>query len=646
MKPIFPVIVVGVILGLAPSQAHGQSITEFEEYTVQKGDTCTSIAEKFFGDKRRYDYIHAYNDLSKDNYACVPGKQLKIAKIPPVPDALVGQKAGDVRARGPAQPNWNEAQAGMDLYSAWRLNTMDQARAEIAFQDTSNLLMAPNTLVIIYGESRDKSQVVPAKTVLETGRLRSKLDELAGVTIESPSSIAEFGTGQAQMTVEEGGLTRVENHLGKATTVVGKAGGKVAVKPGMGTRIKPNEKPEPPRPLPPTPVWKQEGGLALGVGGAGATITLAWEPVKEATSYYVELARDPRGVDVVESVFVPAEKTRLEIKGVPAGTFYAVISSVDADKFESIPTAVRHIRSTVVASSERAVALGEDGLAHVVLGTEVRAPKGVLCRTSGDTDFGEKAIFRKAGQADLECKLGDQFGKTPVLVNAPTAARADERRLSTLSKRVVQLAFAPAAPEGVTFTASNAELDTAVPTPEGYAIRLKALSTEPVHVTAQYGDLPLATFAFEVDPVAASQHRDVDVFRLHMMAGYAYYDGIPALDVGIAGASLHVQGSVIPTKYLGLAASLGAGQFDQSVLDWRALALVGLFESDARPFAGVGPGGIVVEDHQLVMHAELGVMPNISEDFGWTFEAGAMFTANGGDFGAVPQARVGLWWSF
>ncbi len=639
-------VLAGLLLSLVPSAAMAQEITEFEDYVVKPGDTCTSIAEKFFGDKRRYDFIHAYNDLSADSHACVAGRKLKIAKIPPVPDALLGQKGGEVRARGPEQADWNDAQTGMDLYSAWRLNTLEKAKAEIAFQDTSTLIMSANTLVVIYGQSQEKSKIVPAHTVLETGRLRSRLDELAGVKIESPSSTAELGSGQAQVTVEEDGLTRVENHLGGSAKVVGKAGGEVSVKEGMGTRIKVNQKPEPPRPLPPTPVWTGKDDVVLGFKGIGATIILEWKPVKVAESYYVELAKDARGVNVVESVFVPGDKTRLEVKGVPAGTYYAVVSAVDADKFESVPTAVRHIRTALVVMPNGSINLDDTGAKHVVLGTKLRAPRGMTCRTTADGEFVEKTAFVTEGGTSLECKIGDLVGLTSVVVDAPTAKRADERELALGQYRIVKLAFDPSAPSDVVFEGDGLEVDSAMPIEGGYAVRVRATDDTKATLRAHYGSVALGSFDYKVGAPTEAKLIEPDVYYLQLMAGYAYYDGLDALEVGAAGASIHIQGAVIPTKYIGLAASIGAGQYDAAVLDWRAQVLVGLFENDARPFVSLGVGGLMVEDHITDFHAGIGLMPSINEHFGWSFDTGAIFTSESGSIDAVPQARAGLWWSF
>lgn len=40
--------------------AAGDTI-EIVDYTVVEGDTCPSIARRLFGDRRRYDVLHAYN---------------------------------------------------------------------------------------------------------------------------------------------------------------------------------------------------------------------------------------------------------------------------------------------------------------------------------------------------------------------------------------------------------------------------------------------------------------------------------------------------------------------------------------------------------------------------------------------------------
>ena len=67
----------------------------------------------------------------------------------------------------------------------------------------------------------------------------SRLAELTGgpVTVTTPSATAELGAGSALVSVDDAGLSTVANHDGRPVALAGKAGGQVAVKAGMGTRV-------------------------------------------------------------------------------------------------------------------------------------------------------------------------------------------------------------------------------------------------------------------------------------------------------------------------------------------------------------------------------------------------------------------------
>src|SRR5690606_4590193 len=110
-------------------------------YRIQPGDTCSSIAEEFYGDASQYTLIHRANDLGAPPHDLRPGATLR---LPVTPDAFVSQKGGPVQARGP-DAAWAAAAEGLELYRLWRLNTLDGARALVGFRDDSTLMLRENT---------------------------------------------------------------------------------------------------------------------------------------------------------------------------------------------------------------------------------------------------------------------------------------------------------------------------------------------------------------------------------------------------------------------------------------------------------------------------------------------------------------------
>ncbi|MEO1270665.1 MAG: LysM domain-containing protein, partial [Myxococcota bacterium] len=111
----------GVVCSI-PSLAWTQSKTFV--YEVKDGETCMSLAKRFYGDKNRYTLIHEYNpSLGPVPHDLQPGQKLTLPLLINDPDARITGRRGEVRARPPAKPSWASAPVGLELYRAWRVNS-------------------------------------------------------------------------------------------------------------------------------------------------------------------------------------------------------------------------------------------------------------------------------------------------------------------------------------------------------------------------------------------------------------------------------------------------------------------------------------------------------------------------------------------
>lgn len=408
----------------APQPAGGR---EFVDYTIQAGDTCASIAERVYGDRRHASIVHDYNphatrDPSGCNASLQPGTRLRLpreAPTPSAPDAEVTGLHRVVRSRPPGRDTWAEAYVGQALFRGWRVNTLEQAAAELAFRDASLLRLRENTLVIIFGPTQAQARRSGTKAVLEEGALRSRLSELSGgVRVETPSAQVDLAAGSSLVSLDRERTSRVANFEGREV-VVATAQGRAPVKVarGMGTKVSRTSPPTPPRPLPPSPAWL-EGDPSSFVALVGRSVVGgSWAPVAGAAFYRVEIALERDGRNPMGAVGVPASITSFELRGLAPGTYHVAVSAIDADQFESPPSAWRELRVVEARLVEPAgtapqprPASPDEAAAplRVAAGTSFVAPQGYRC-AAGAGQPAEQVALTVAGATTVRC-IGSDGG--------------------------------------------------------------------------------------------------------------------------------------------------------------------------------------------------------------------------------------------
>ncbi len=413
---------------------------ELMDYQTQEGDTCKSIAKRFFGDSRRWDVLHRYNPQLSERplpHRFAAGEVLRIPSSDPSlgPDAQITAAQEEVRARPAQDDGWNLAQVGLNLYRGWRVNTLARSFAEVTFRDTTQVELRENTLVIIYGGTRTQARRAKSEAVLERGALRARLGELSGdLAVETPSSSTQLEQGKALVTVDETETTRVANHGGKAARVRGKRKGKasgkgVEVAAGFGSKVERGKDPSPPRPLPPAPGWSQTAPITfLALPDRPATVEGSWSPVGDAAAYRVELARSLEGRDVVASVRVPSTTSNYRVQALPAGDYYARLSSIDGEEFEGVPgdPAVVRVREAQLVLPGGVEPGGEpDGPIEVLPGTRLELPPGASCAADG-TDLGDGIVFPIEAGVSVQCTdAGGDVLVLPTIATVPVAVAGE-----------------------------------------------------------------------------------------------------------------------------------------------------------------------------------------------------------------------------
>ncbi|AWV88657.1 FecR domain-containing protein [Bradymonas sediminis] len=642
----------------------------FVSYTVAPGDTCTSIAAKFYGDARAYNHIHDYNDLSKDGYACRPGMKLRLPVLPDQPEAQLMARTGEVRAK-PPKAEWDPVDVGAGLFEAWRVNTLSRARAELGFRDESEIQMQENTLVVIYGPSKDKAERrIGRRAHVDKGRLKTALSGLSGapMDVSTPDAKAEFKSGKAQVTVEDG-ESRIANHSGSAARVTAPDGsGAVSVKAGHGTRVKRGKRPEKPRPLPATPTWGDTfSPSALTFTGGSATVNATWNPVKNAEAFYVEISRGRRQLDVLFSKRVPATTQALQMQELPPGRYYVSIVAIDKSEFESIPSELRRLRVYQMGVNPSQII---DAKARTfLLGASFKAPRGMTCQV-GDGAFEELVSLRKIGENKINCK--DEEAQVEMTVQAvePEVDILDASSFDVAVRRgdakAVDLQFSPRLPSSVRLEGS-----------EGVALKAEKLNETTMRLTISpredaelgaskigvfYEDTRLSALDLEVEPADAAAPTPTPVapqvkpaeYLISAMLGYDVvgFDPYWGDDFPVPGASLEVGFGLVPTRYFAAEARVGMSLHSDATTELgfsaRAQGMAGIFENVASPYIGIGAGWKHWLDNgsRFELRPSIGVMPKVGESMRLRAEVGADLTPVSSELRILPELRVGASWSF
>lgn len=345
------------------------------QWGVQKGETCEDIATAMYGGAQHRALLLRYNRIT-----CTPGAPLKEgltlvlpAKVTTVPTARITSVNPDTQARPPGG-GWGPAYSGQGLGRNSNVNTRDEGRAAIQFVDRSRIYLAEHTLVVIFGTASQTavSKTVPPVAEVKSGELQAGLTALRG---GRSAEIAVAGGGRVSATSRDtvvrkkNARTTVSVFDGSAK--VSSAGKAVDVPTNFGTAMVERKAPEPPRPLPPAPLWDAGGSpLVTLADGDEGVLRARWNAVPEAARYRLEVATVPDFATVVLREEVPADVLAFRAEKIPPGDYWLRVRAIDTEDFLGLAATARAV-SVVRASFSRGTGALDGG------GFEV-SPYGVL----------------------------------------------------------------------------------------------------------------------------------------------------------------------------------------------------------------------------------------------------------------------------
>ena len=354
----------GPALAADPTPGYQEPVIQ---WVVQKGETCASIATSAYGSPKqtallgRYSRVRCGGELPEGLTLVIP------ASATALPDARVKSLNPAVQAK-PAGGAFAPISPGAPLQGGHSIQTEATGRADIEFLDRTRIFLADNTLVVIHGTAARTSvkKNAPPAVELEQGEVKAGLAALRGEGIE----IGVAGGGRITATSKDA----VVEQKGKRTTVavfdgsatLKNAGKSVTIPKDFGARAEGQKPPDPPRPLPPAPVWdagSQGPGafpeIALTLTDRGPDVALGWDEVAKAKAYRVEIARDAGFGDLVVRTEVPASTRTLRAEGLPPGAFWIAVRAIDNEDFLGLAAVRRHVVVAATATTGPARLEGE-----------------------------------------------------------------------------------------------------------------------------------------------------------------------------------------------------------------------------------------------------------------------------------------------
>lgn len=354
---------------------------KYRLYTVEPGDSCWSIALKFFGSGEKYTLIHQFNRLGPLPHLLKPGQTIRLPLSAQNPDAKIGWLQRDVKTRAPYAIDWRKAKEDMGLWKLYKVITGRGAAAGIRFEDESNLRMRENALLVIYGGSVDKTHnenIIKTKVKVEEGTVVAGLNKLDGkpLRVQTPSALVELKSKRSQIEVDRQKMSILSVHQGKAN--IAAQGAKIDVPSGYGTTVQKGKKPNKPKKLPQAPQWKITGNGIIPISkGDNSGFVAKWHSVKGAAKYRVEFAKDKAFRYPLLVALVDAKITQFKTEKLKAGRYFARISAIDKLKLEGKPSTIKEWKiiplqtSRFLVKNEQLNEYQASGLMRIDLSKEV-----------------------------------------------------------------------------------------------------------------------------------------------------------------------------------------------------------------------------------------------------------------------------------
>ncbi|MBX3188392.1 MAG: FecR domain-containing protein [Labilithrix sp.] len=328
-------LVVAIVLAAVEARA------DDVRHVVKANESCSSIAQRYYGDGRFVDLLHGANpELAKMPRPHV----LREGMVLVIPAKAADQKAPDAQLTAVQNqvdvlaPEAKPGRINDPLFRGNRVSTRAASAADVTFRDETQVKLGERTLVIILGDAKSAaSKPTTSETQLVTGNLRAFMAGAPGKAagVGTDAATVKVYDGEAQVSADAVKTTRLAVYGGSSK--IDARGRSHDVARGFGSKAELGRPPTPPRPLPVAPVWSSSPPLVLLDDGAAiieGEYDVPASPERNTKEWHVQIARDGIFRDVAVDTKVPAAVKRLEAQPPGPGRYYIRVSAIDDDQFE------------------------------------------------------------------------------------------------------------------------------------------------------------------------------------------------------------------------------------------------------------------------------------------------------------------------
>lgn len=216
---------------------------EFQIIKVKPGQTLWQISQIYLKDPTKWDEVVKYNNLPKDPYQIIVGKELKI------PVNLIKEEyraakfdriIGDVRIRASDSSVWKDAKNVGDVFKGDTVKTGSDSYADVRFYTGQILNIFSNSMIVVKPPVKEKSDIK-----LMAGQIRAKDTSIITVSAKITPKVKNT---EIAAKIREDLSTVVHVYKGEAE-VEGK-GKTVTLKEGFATEVRLDSTPSTPQKVP------------------------------------------------------------------------------------------------------------------------------------------------------------------------------------------------------------------------------------------------------------------------------------------------------------------------------------------------------------------------------------------------------------
>ena len=362
--------------------------------------------------------------------------------------AKLQDKDGKVQSRKKNNTSWSETKKDQELFEKEKVRTLKNATGLIGFVDGSHITMGENALVVIEHSKQDvinrtsRSDVMilegDASTYLKSSTGKNRMN------IKLPGVQTSIRSSRFWVSRDEKEVVRLANFDGELDVFTRQ--GSVTIKKNEGSKIEPGKAPEKPKKLLESPVIKvpETGKIQY-----NKTVEFKWDMVKGAKNYKIQIATDPKFLEILAERFPRRNSYRWTFK--KQGKYSVRVSSVNADNLPGSYSDITQFTLLVdntspylnvrkpyngFVSYENTVEVEgevEIGSKVTVNGTSVSIDSGGRFKTPVNVNVGSNSIVAKA--VDLAGNIST-IKKTVIGVDSRELFNQNAERITTNKEEI------------------------------------------------------------------------------------------------------------------------------------------------------------------------------------------------------------------